>query len=275
MLGTLKSLTEKETIPAKSDRCQNLKQRRQKSNFHGQINRIDPQNYSGLEGSPLKWFPPKLTQCQSDLCDWSPREIFLPLLCISRCWESITYTTHADYTFLDNLEPLLERWKGPISLAMHAPGTDYDTTVKTIRYLRECSTQPVSEYVTFHIYFPSKHMPKAIHREEASLLGGKVDCSQPPPWVNSTSYKAQKKLLYPVNVGRNVARESALTYYVLASDIELYPSPGVIPDFLEMVRRQDPPLRHNKPKVFPLSIFELEANMSLPADKTELVSKHC
>lgn len=26
-----------------------------------------------------------------------------------KCWESITYTTHADYSFLDNLPPLLER----------------------------------------------------------------------------------------------------------------------------------------------------------------------
>lgn len=26
-----------------------------------------------------------------------------------RCFQSVTYTTHADYTFLDNLIPLLER----------------------------------------------------------------------------------------------------------------------------------------------------------------------
>lgn len=26
-----------------------------------------------------------------------------------RCFESVTYTTHADYTFLENLQPLLER----------------------------------------------------------------------------------------------------------------------------------------------------------------------
>lgn len=26
-----------------------------------------------------------------------------------KCYETITYTTHADYTFLDNLIPLLER----------------------------------------------------------------------------------------------------------------------------------------------------------------------
>lgn len=27
-----------------------------------------------------------------------------------RCFETLTYTTHSDYTFLDNLQPLLERW---------------------------------------------------------------------------------------------------------------------------------------------------------------------
>lgn len=103
----------------------------------------------------------------------------------------------------------------------------------------------------------------------------RYNCSLGPPWAGvhgPAPYKASKKLVYPVNIGRNVARESALTHYVLASDIELYPSPGLIPAFLDMVRRQDPPLRHSNPKVFPLSIFELQSNMNLPSDKTELVS---
>ncbi|KAF6211349.1 hypothetical protein GE061_011861 [Apolygus lucorum] len=188
-----------------------------------------------------------------------------------RCWESVTYTTHADYTFLDNLEPLLERWRGPISLALHAPGTDFNTTLWTVRYLRDCGSQPVADLVTFHVYFPSKHLPKSIPKG-SSVFETKYNCSLPPPWVNASTYKSQKKLLYPVNVGRNVAREMASTFYILASDIELYPSPGVIGDFLEMIRRQDAPLRHKNPKVFPLSIFELEANMNLPNDKTELVA---
>uniref|UniRef100_A0A1B6C5R0 N-acetyllactosaminide beta-1,3-N-acetylglucosaminyltransferase n=1 Tax=Clastoptera arizonana TaxID=38151 RepID=A0A1B6C5R0_9HEMI len=191
-----------------------------------------------------------------------------------RCWESITYTTHADYTFLDNLETLLERWQGPISLALHAPGTDILPTLATIRYLRECVPAPIADYVTFHVYFPTKHVPKVVPRFD-KVLEEHYDCSLPPPWVNSTAtstYKAQKKLLYPVNVGRDIARESAITHYILPSDIELYPSPGVIPDFLEMIRRQDPPLLHKQPKVFPLSIFELESNMSLPANKQELVA---
>lgn len=171
-------------------------------------------------------------------------------------------------------QTLLERWQGPISLALHAPGTDLTPTLDTIRYLHECTSAPVSEYVTFHVYFPSKHVPKQVPHLD-KIFSEHFNCSKPPPWTAipaNTIYKAQKKLLYPVNVGRNIARESAVTHYILPSDIELYPSPGVIPDFLEMIRRQDPPLLRQRPKVFPLSIFELESNMSLPVNKSDLVS---
>lgn len=99
------------------------------------------------------------------------------------------------------------------------------------------------------------------------------DCSVPPPYTNVTSaqmYKTQKKLLYPVNVGRNVARDHAMTHFLLASDIELYPNPGLPRKFLEMVARNDLPLQHKAPKVFPLSIFEVDAASQVPRDKTEL-----
>lgn len=193
---------------------------------------------------------------------------------IFHCWQSITYTSHADFTFLDNLETLLERWQGPISLALHAPGSDLEPTLDTIRYLHHCSSSPISEFVTFHIYFPRGHLPKRIPPAD-KVLNERYNCSLSPPWetiLANTIYKAQRKLLYPVNVGRNIARESAVTHYILPSDIELYPSPGVIPDFLEMIKRQDPPLLHKQPKVFPLSIFELESDMNLPDNKSDLVS---
>lgn len=62
-------------------------------------------------------------------------------------------------------------------------------------------------------------------------------------------YKAQKKLLYPVNVGRNVARETAQTHYILPSDIELYPSPNIIEKFLAMIADNSGPLLSKRPKV--------------------------
>lgn len=59
---------------------------------------------------------------------------------------------------------------------------------------------------------------------------------------SSALYKSKHKLLYPVNVGRNIAREAALTHFILASDVELYPSPDVIRKFLEMIARNEGPL---------------------------------
>uniref|UniRef100_A0A182SIB8 Uncharacterized protein n=1 Tax=Anopheles maculatus TaxID=74869 RepID=A0A182SIB8_9DIPT len=139
-----------------------------------------------------------------------------------RCHETITYTTHADYTFLDNLVPLLERWNAPVSLALHAPGTDFVPTINSIKYLRDC-------------------VPK--HNQ---VLDTPYNCSLAIPYFNVSAaqlYKTQKKLLYPVNVGRNIARDAAMTHFLLASDIELYPNPGLVHKFLEMIARNEPVLQ--------------------------------
>ncbi|KAH8421167.1 hypothetical protein KR009_006992 [Drosophila setifemur] len=191
-----------------------------------------------------------------------------------KCYESITYTTHADYTFLDNLVPLLERWNAPLSIAMHAPGSDFQPTLDSIRYLRDClpNSHLVRAYTTFHIYFGTKHIPKSVPKPNEVLKMG-YNCSLPPPYFNVSSghlYKAQKKLLYPVNVGRNIARDAALTHFILASDIELYPNPGLVKKFLEMIARNDQFLRRKAPRVFPLAIFEVEENSPVPHDKIEL-----
>ena len=41
-----------------------------------------------------------------------------------------------DVAFMDNLEPLLERWRAPVSIATFAPRTDFITAVKGIIYYR-------------------------------------------------------------------------------------------------------------------------------------------
>ncbi|XP_036321571.1 beta-1,4-glucuronyltransferase 1 [Rhagoletis pomonella] len=191
-----------------------------------------------------------------------------------KCTESITYTTHADYTFLDNLIPLLERWNAPVSIAMHTPGTDYQPTIDAIKYLRNClpGSHLVRGLTTFHLYFSTKHIPKQVVKQ-SEVLKTPYNCTLPPPYFNVSSghlYKSQKKLLYPVNVGRNIARDAALTHFILASDIELYPNPGLVKKFLEMIARNEAYLQRKAPRVFPLSIFEVEANVTVPRDKTEL-----
>lgn len=128
----------------------------------------------------------------------------------------------------------------------------------------------VKIYTSFKAYFIFQ-IPSG-----SKVAVGKANCNKPAPWVNASvarMYKTQHKLLYPVNVGRNVARESAPTHYVLASDIELYPSPGLTTHFLEMIRRgDDKAFKSSNPRVFVLSIFEVTEKSQPPANKTMLVS---
>ncbi|KAF7994923.1 hypothetical protein HCN44_004395 [Aphidius gifuensis] len=200
---------------------------------------------------------------------------YVPMTVSVKCWETITYTTHADFTFLDNLEPLLERWRAPVSIAMYTPGTDIQPTIEAIKYLRNCASPLVAQLVTFHLFFSSKHVPKSIPSRE-KILSDSYNCSAVAPWLNSLyttkMYKNEKKLLYPVNVGRNIARETAVTHYVLASDIELYPSPDLPSRFLEMIRQRDQPeLLKPNPKVFVLPIFEVDEKSKPPKNKTLLL----
>ncbi|XP_043289778.1 beta-1,4-glucuronyltransferase 1 [Venturia canescens] len=200
---------------------------------------------------------------------------YVPMSMNVRCWESVTYATHGDYTFLDNLEPLLERWRAPISIALYAPGTDFQPTLNSIKYVRSCSGPLVSQLVTFHIYFSSKHVPKVVPRSE-KILSENYNCSLAPPWSKvspASMYRNEKKLLYPVNVGRNIARECAPTHYLIVSDIELYPSPNLSSTFLEMITKYDQPvLLKPNPKVFVLSIFEVDEKSTPPSNKTALIA---
>ncbi|KAB7494819.1 Beta-1,4-glucuronyltransferase 1 [Armadillidium nasatum] len=201
--------------------------------------------------------------------DYWVLENYIPAALNFRCDESITYTTHADYTFLDNLDPLTSRWQGPVSIAVYSPGTDFQATVDTILYLRSCMAEGIKKYVTFHIFFHINHVPKEIPKTE-DLLQRKTDCSKDPPrWTNVTTYRMQKKMLYPVNVARNVARGNSITYFNFPSDIELYPSVNVITEFFAMLKKPDASKTTN-PRVFVFPIFEVADNENVPETKAEL-----
>ncbi|XP_065357420.1 beta-1,4-glucuronyltransferase 1 [Calliphora vicina] len=192
------------------------------------------------------------------------------------CAESITYTTNGDYTFMENLPTVVKRWSAPVSFAIYAPGDDYDVTMDSILYALNClpESELIRDYVTFHIYFPKNHLPSFIAKNENEALQWPYDCELQAPYSNvnrSEMYKTMKNLTYPINVGRNIARKTANTYFIFACDIELYPSLGLVDKFLEMVIR-DPSavLEGEKPKVFVLPVFEVQKNATLPDNKEQL-----
>lgn len=89
--------------------------------------------------------------------------------------------------------------------------------------------------------------------------------------VNSNkTYKSEKGLLYPVNVGRNIARDNAQTHFVFANDIELYPSRDFTENFFKMISENPQYLLNKDPKVFVFPIFEVKADEEVPEDKIHL-----
>ncbi|KAH8282965.1 hypothetical protein KR054_011227 [Drosophila jambulina] len=193
------------------------------------------------------------------------------------CYSNVTYTTHSDYRYLDNVVPLLERWRSPLSLAIYAPGEDFDPTLRSILYLLQChpGKHLVRELTSFHLFFDVLLMPKAVPTAKVAL-SRRVNCSSPAPYENvrkSDLYRSRIKANYPVNVGRNIARGASLTHFVLASDIELYPSLGLVPAYLRFLSLSvipRPELFYISPMVHVLRVFEVEFNVSIPNTKLEL-----
>lgn len=86
------------------------------------------------------------------------------------------------------------------------------------------------------------------------------------------TYRKSTASLYPINVGRNVARNASTTNYFLVSDIEMVPSHGLAPKFLKMIRK----LMGNEKRdsgcvfaktVFVVPLFEVERGVKIPHDK--------
>ena len=155
------------------------------------------------------------------------------------CHESVTLSATADYTFLDNVIPMLQRWQAPLSIAVYAPGTDFFATLSSIIYLRKCHSDKeiVVKLASFHIFFESKHMFKNIPVFNKRLENSFI-CPETAPYANVSRklmYKTVNKLLFPISIGRNVAREAALTHFVFPCDIELYPNPNFVDNFFEML----------------------------------------
>lgn len=77
----------------------------------------------------------------------------------------------------------------------------------------------------------------------------------------------QKRMIYPINVARNVARMQANTTRVLVSDIELLPSERLASGFMKLVRGRVP----KTGIVFVVPVFEIESNQKPPSTKKELL----
>lgn len=94
-----------------------------------------------------------------------------------------------------------------------------------------------------------------------------VDCSENP--MLRPTYRSTSGRFFYINIARNIARDAATTHFILASDIELYPSSDIIPQFLRMISRSGG-IKLNKRQVYVLPPFEVTSESKPPRNKEEL-----
>ncbi|KAG7305034.1 hypothetical protein JYU34_010481 [Plutella xylostella] len=133
-----------------------------------------------------------------------------------------------------------------------------------------------AEYIQWVRQNKIKRMMTRVH--SGTTFGPELrfsDCMG-PNYLNATSFRKEHSLTYPINVGRNVARNASKTNYFLVSDIELVPSDGLAPKFLAMVRKLMGGRKREEGyifsrTVFVVPLFEVERGEGIPRDKDELI----
>lgn len=213
--------------------------------------------------------------------------------------DTVTYTTQASYDFLQHSIELCRRFDGPISLAVYCPGTEFLLTVRLIHRLRQCDHSCVRNNISWHLVFDHQYRPDLLNEQQTwhqflinNEINTSTDCTEPysvfsdrligqyfpnkSEHNNVLNFRTQKGLPYPINVLRNAARQSASTRYVLASDIELYPSLNVVSMFGKLLARERANqlslVDSQKPHVYVLPIFEVKSTVKAPETKSQLIS---
>ncbi|XP_018353350.1 PREDICTED: beta-1,4-glucuronyltransferase 1-like isoform X2 [Trachymyrmex septentrionalis] len=174
----------------------------------------------------------------------------------------VTLSTHATADQVYGIVELARRWEGPLSLAVFAPGLDAGLAV--VQLDRACRCEPAMYKVSVHLVFPAGRPPalSAISRIQGDCAASDLQ------WRQAETERRKRKMTYPINVSRNVARMMANTSRVLVSDIELLPSARLASGFMEMVHHRPP--KHGV--VFVVPVFEIESNEQPPTTKRELLA---
>lgn len=194
--------------------------------------------------------------------------------------ESITLTTQGTHEFLHHAIELCDRWEGYISLAVYAPGDDFRLALNMIYYLRQCANRCVADRIHWHLVFETAYAPRKASAATAFLETQNFDCNLPMEstirlYNLDSNFRETKGLPYPINVLRNVARLNSKTKYIFASDIELYPSVGIVPAFFKLLKREQLGqvglIKRNIPHVYVTPIFEVKESVKAPRTKKELI----
>ncbi|XP_035219660.1 beta-1,4-glucuronyltransferase 1-like [Stegodyphus dumicola] len=173
----------------------------------------------------------------------------------------VTLSTQSTVEFLHHVPVLCQRWSGPISVAVYSPVDDYLDARRLVHALRHCDFC-TRYWVEWHFFFQKQEIPFFM------------DTQLPQDCQSLMDFKLKKRRsqgIYPINVGRNIARTKTETPYVFSIDIELYPSLGILSKFERMVNLKRP---SEVPQVWVVPVFEVHSQFRAPFTKSGLRSMY-
>lgn len=185
--------------------------------------------------------------------------------------ESVTMVTHCSSHNLHYLPDLVDRWKGPISLAVFTTTEDFQVSLRAIHSYSNCFPE-LQRLVQFHVVLPIESMVQIrslnfTHRTN-------VPCENLNLYIKKHIKRQNYALTgvaYPNNLLRNVGRLAARTKFVLTVDIDLLPNSGLYSQTLQFLKLESATQSH-KTTAYVLPVFELEESNPVPNDKDELMT---
>lgn len=181
---------------------------------------------------------------------------------------SVTLVTQATIDYISpHVEMTCDKWSGPISLAIFAPGSDLLTAIQAIKWLQNCSLPCIRKNITWHLITSHNSMREIDAAVTKSQLYT-TNCTK-QTLLSESSFRKTKKLSYPINIARNVAREAVATKYVFSTDLELYPSLDLEQDIIKLTKRLGNQGVGNH--VYFVPTFEIAKEVkNIPTNKAEL-----
>ncbi|XP_061462445.1 beta-1,4-glucuronyltransferase 1 isoform X2 [Rhineura floridana] len=187
--------------------------------------------------------------------------------------QDVVLVTHTSLGNLHHAQRLAERWQGPISVALFAPGSVEVRLATAMVYALAALCAPIRQLVRLHLVCHADQVaafPELQDHGEFAHLQACVDVFAKLARLAAGRRNYAMDVAnasYPNNLLRNVAREAVGGHWMLVVDMDMVPSEGLREAFLALPRAAD----EERPGVFVVPAFEIRHTRRIPGTKTELL----
>ncbi len=191
-------------------------------------------------------------------------------------YKDVTLVTQCSLHHLAHIVDLVDRWRGPLSVAVFGLASEVDTISTVMLTLRECYPG-IKQNVSFHLVHPITEIVEGNSEAKETTLT-KLPCESilPDLWERKllTQNYAQEGIPYPNNLLRNVARAGTSSKFLLVVDIDMLPSANMRTGFLHLAHSSiilQEETEYSRKTAFVVPAYELRDGIPMPADKAELL----